>query len=177
MYVTAWCVEVVTGTVFAGVSSTFCQPDSRGMQLPRQPLSRHYRATAEECGPATSPVWVSSCVCWCWDGEGNRRGSAFVFYLCMCHCVCVFYVCVCMWVRFLCVFSMYMCVRVCAFPVCVFYIYVCACVCVSCVCVCVCVCVWERERERGVEERCEGMIKYIFVLVIVLYVVVSWEMV
>ena len=56
MYVTAWCVEVVTGTVFAGVSSTFCQPDSRGMQLPRQPLSRHYRATAEECGPATSPV-------------------------------------------------------------------------------------------------------------------------
>ena len=56
MYVTAWCVEVVTGTVFAGVSSTFCQPDSRGMQLPWQPLSRHYRATAEECGPATSPV-------------------------------------------------------------------------------------------------------------------------
>ena len=56
MYITAWCVEVVTGTVFAGVSSTFCQPDSRGMQLPRQPLSRHYRATAEECGPATSPV-------------------------------------------------------------------------------------------------------------------------
>ena len=56
MYVTAWCVEVVTGTVFAGVSSTFCQPNSRGMQLPRQPLSRHYRATAEECGPATSPV-------------------------------------------------------------------------------------------------------------------------
>ena len=54
--VIAWCVEMVTGTIFAGVSSTFRQPDSRGMQLPRQPLSRHYRVTAEECGPATSPV-------------------------------------------------------------------------------------------------------------------------
>ena len=60
MYVTAWCVEVVTGTIFAGASSTFCQPDSRGMQLLWQPLSRHYRAEecgpAEKCGPATSPV-------------------------------------------------------------------------------------------------------------------------
>ena len=67
------------------------------------------------------------------------------------------------------------------FPMCV---YVCVCFLGVCVCflhvyVCVCVCERERERERKreMEERCERVIKYIFVLVNVLYVVVSWEMV
>ena len=39
---------------------------------------------------------------------------------------------------------------------------------------CVCVCVRERERERE-EERCEGGI-YLYILMNVLCVVLSWEM-
>ena len=70
-------------------------------------------------------------------------------------------------------------------------IIMCMCVCVlfpMCVCVCVCVCERERERDRETErerererereeERCEGVTKYILILVNVLYVVVSWKMV